>query len=427
MFKTLKQLFTKKNKDIRKRVYFTLAVLTLFVVGTTIEVPGTQEITKSLGFLELLYVMGGGALSNFSIFALGVTPYITASIVMQLLQMDIVPYFADLAKQGHAGRQKINKITRYLGIFFAFIQGFAMAYAFLGSSVTMLQRLEVAFIMTAGTAFLLWLGDQVTQKGIGNGVSLIIMAGIVSSLPGMMITAFKELVDFSTTNTLISGGATFLLFLIICFLVIVAVIFVEGAARRISIQYANKSTANLGKQSYMPIKINSAGVIPVIFASSLLAVFSVVAQFSKSDKVVNFINNYLDYTTPVGLIIYVVLIIFFTYFYTFVQMKPDQMAENLQKNGGYVPGIRPGNDTEKYFVTVLKRLTTVGALFLAAIAAFPIILNMCTGLPRTVSIGGTSLLIVVGVAIETYKQLESSLLSREYSPNKRTNSKRARR
>ena len=163
-------------------VYFTLAVLTLFVIGTTIEVPGTQEITKSLGFLELLDVMGGGALSNFSIFALGVTPYITASIVMQLLQMDIVPYFADLAKQGHAGRQKINKITRYVGIVFAFIQGYAMAYAFLGSGVDVVQRLEVAFIMTAGTAFLLWLGDQVSQKGIGNGVSLLIMAGIVSSL-----------------------------------------------------------------------------------------------------------------------------------------------------------------------------------------------------------------------------------------------------
>lgn len=420
MFKTLKQLFTKKNKDIRKRVYFTLAVLTLFVIGTTIEVPGTQEITKSLGFLELLDVMGGGALSNFSIFALGVTPYITASIVMQLLQMDIVPYFADLAKQGHAGRQKINKITRYVGIVFAFIQGYAMAYAFLGSGVGVVQRLEVAFIMTAGTAFLLWLGDQVSQKGIGNGVSLLIMAGIVSSLPGMMITAFKQLVDFSTTNTLISGGATFLLFLLICFLVIIAVIFVEGAARRISIQYANKSTANLGKQSYMPIKINSAGVIPVIFASSLLAVFSVIAQFSKSKGVVNFINNYFDYTKPVGLIIYVVLIIFFSYFYTFVQMKPDQMAENLQKNGGYVPGIRPGKDTEDYFVKVLTRLTTVGAIFLALIAAFPILVNMWTGLPRSVSIGGTSLLIVVGVTIETYKQLESSLMSRDYSINKRT-------
>ena len=420
MFKTLKQLFTKKNKDIRKRVYFTLAVLTLFVIGTTIEVPGTQEITKSLGFLELLDVMGGGALSNFSIFALGVTPYITASIVMQLLQMDIVPYFADLAKQGHAGRQKINKITRYVGIVFAFIQGYAMAYAFLGSGVGVAQRLEVAFIMTAGTAILLLLGDQVSQKGIGNGVSLLIMAGIVSSLPGMMITAFKQLVDFSTTNTLISGGATFLLFLLICFLVIIAVIFVEGAARRISIQYANKSTANLGKQSYMPIKINSAGVIPVIFASSLLAVFSVIAQFSKSKGVVDFINNYFDYTKPVGLIIYVVLIIFFSYFYTFVQMKPDQMAENLQKNGGYVPGIRPGKDTEDYFVKVLTRLTTVGAIFLALIAAFPILVNMWTGLPRSVSIGGTSLLIVVGVTIETYKQLESSLMSRDYSINKRT-------
>ena len=170
MFKNLKQLFTKKNKDLRKRLYFTIAVLTLYIIGTGIEIPGTSEITKNLGFLELLNVMGGGALKNFSIFALGVIPYITASIVIQLLQMDIVPYFSDLSKQGHAGKQKLNQITRYLGIAFAFFQGYAMSYAFLGSSYTVINYIEVAFIMTAGTAFLLWLGDQVTQKGFGNGI-----------------------------------------------------------------------------------------------------------------------------------------------------------------------------------------------------------------------------------------------------------------
>lgn len=416
MFKTLKQLFVKKNKDLRHRLYFTIAVLSLYVIGTTIEIPGTEEITKNLGFLELLNVMGGGALKNFSIFALGVIPYITASIVIQLLQMDIVPYFSDLSKQGHTGKQKLNQITRYVGITFAFIQGYAMSYAFLGDSYTVLGYIEVAFIMTAGTAFLLWLGDQVTQKGFGNGISLIIMAGIVSSLPSMVITAFESLIDFGTTNSIIAGSAEFLLFIIVCLLVVIGVIFVEGATRRINIQYANKSTANLGKQSYMPIKINSAGVIPVIFASSLLAVPITIAQVIGNESFSNFVNSYLDYTTPVGLILYIFFIVFFDYFYTFVQMKPEQMAKNLKNNGGYVPGIKPGKATEKYFSKLLIRLTTAGSLFLVIIAAFPNFVNMVTKLPSSVSIGGTGLLIVVGVSIETYKQLESSLLSRGYNP-----------
>ena len=419
MFKSLKQLFTKKNnKDLRKRLYFTLAVLALYVIGVGIQVPNIKlnDELGALGFLELLDVMGGGGLKRFSIFGLGVVPYITASIVIQLLQMDIIPYFSDLAKQGHTGKQKLNQITRYLGIAFALFQGFAMSYIFLNQGYSVLERFEVAFIMTAGTAFLLWLGDQVTQKGFGNGTSLIIMAGILYSLPYTIKTAFTTLVDVGGDSAaIISGSAKFALFMIVCILVVIAVIFVEGAARRISIQYANKSTANLGKQTYMPIKINSAGVIPVIFASSLLAVPVTVAQFIHNEAVTDFINKYISYTTPVGLVLYIVFIIFFDYFYTFIQMKPDQMAKNLKDNGGYVPGIRPGKDTEDYFSKMLIKLTTAGSVFLAVIAAFPILLNMLTSLPSSVSIGGTSLLIVVGVSVETYKQLESSLLAREYT------------
>ena len=425
MFKTLKQLFTKKNKDIRKRLYFTIAALAIFVVGTTIEVPGTQAITKNLGFLELLNVMGGGALKNFSIFALGVSPYITASIVIQLLQMDIVPYFTELSKQGHSGHQKLNQITRYVGIAFAFLQGYAMSYAFLGSNYGVLGYLEVALIMTAGTAFLLWLGDQVTQKGLGNGISLFIMAGIIITLPTMMQTAFNTLVNFGTTKSTILGIASFVLFLLVYLLVIIGVIFIEGAERRISIQYSNKSTASLGKQTYMPIKINSAGVMPVIFASSLLAVPATISQFVKNDTFTKIVDNYLDYTKPVGFILFILLIFVFAYFYTFLQMKPDQMAKNLQDNGGYVPGIRPGDATTKYFSQVLSRLTIVGALFLTILSGLPILVNAFTDLPSTVSLGGTGLLIVVGVCIETYKQLESSLLSRGYSVNK--NNRRTRR
>ena len=419
MFKDLKGFLKKDNKDLRKRLYLTVAVLTLYIIGTTIEVPGTQAITKNLGFLELLNIMGGGALKRFSIFGLGVIPYITASIVIQLLQMDIVPYLADLQKQGHTGKQKINKITRYLGIGFAFIEGYAMSYAFLGRELGVIDYLEVAFIMTAGTAFLLWLGDQVTQKGFGNGVSLLIMAGIVASLPGTMKTAFDTLINTDSTSLLVSGSAKFILFLIVCILVVIGVIYVEGAKRQIPIQYANKSTeTTLSKKTYMPIKLNSAGVIPVIFASSLLAVPITIAQFvdkNGTGKFTEFVNSYLDYTTPVGLILYVVLIIFFSYFYTFVQMKPDQMAKNLKDNGGYVPGIKPGKDTENFFTSLLVRLTTSGAVFLAALSAFPIILDAVMGLPKSVSIGGTGLLIVVGVSIETYKQIESSLLARGYT------------
>ena len=424
MFKNLKQLFSKKNKDLRKRIYFTLLVLTIYVIGISIEVPGTQQITKNLGFLELLNVMGGGALKNFSIFALGVSPYITASIIIQLLQMDIIPYFSELGKQGATGQQKLNQITRYVGILFAFIQGYAMSIAFLGSSVGTLGYLKVSLIMTAGTAFLLWLGDQVTQKGLGNGVSLLIMAGIVYSLPSMMKTAFNSLIPNGLVYATALEIGSFVLFLLVYLLIIVGVVWMEGAERRISIQYANKSTANLGKQTFMPIKINSAGVIPVIFASSLLGIPATIAQFINKGDFTNFVDKYLNYNQPVGFILFVVLIFFFAYFYTFVQMKPDNMAKNLQNNGGYIPGIRPGEATKKYFTSVLARLTVVGAFALTLLAVLPILVNMFTPLPSSVQLGGTGLLIVVGVAIETYKQLEGSLLSREYSNS--TSSRRGR-
>ena len=424
MFKNLKQLFSKKNKDLRKRIYFTLLVLTIYVIGISIEVPGTQQITKNLGFLELLNVMGGGALKNFSIFALGVSPYITASIIIQLLQMDIIPYFSELGKQGATGQQKLNQITRYVGILFAFVQGYAMSIAFLGSSMGTIGYLKVALIMTAGTAFLLWLGDQVTQKGLGNGVSLLIMAGIVYSLPSMMKTAFNSLIPNGLAYTTALEIGSFVLFLLVYLLIIVGVVWMEGAERRISIQYANKSTANLGKQTFMPIKINSAGVIPVIFASSLLGIPATIAQFINKGDFTNFVDKYLNYNQPVGFILFVVLIFFFAYFYTFVQMKPDNMAKNLQNNGGYIPGIRPGEATKKYFTSVLARLTVVGAFALTLLAVLPILVNMFTPLPSSVQLGGTGLLIVVGVAIETYKQLEGSLLSREYSNS--TSSRRGR-
>ena len=413
MFQTMKQLFAPTNKDLRGRILFTLGALMIFIIGTGVQVPGTADVTVNLGCLELINVMGGGALKQFSIFALGVMPYITASIIVQLLQMDIFPYFSELKDQGPVGRQKINQITRYMGIIFAFIEGFAFSYAFLGSGKSTIDYLYVATVLTAGTAFLLWLGDQVTQKGIGNGISLIIMAGIIATLPNMFITAFKSLIGVSSIPMWL-GILLFALFVIVYFLIIIGVIFVEQAERRIPIQYANKTTSVYSNQSFMPIKVNTAGVIPVIFASSLLAIPATIAQFIKKEGFTNFVNNYLTYTKPMGFIIFVVLIFFFAYFYTFIQLKPEDLAKNLKENGGFIPGVRPGKDTEDYISKILSKLTIIGGVFLVIIAGLPILFSNLSKLPATVTIGGTSLLIVVGVALETYKQLEGSLVSRNY-------------
>ena len=415
MFANLKQIFAPTNKDLRNRIFFTLGALLIFIVGTTLRVPGTANITSNLGFLELINAMGGGALKNFSIFALGVSPYITASIIIQLLQMDIIPYFSELSKEGPVGRRKINQITRYVGIAFAFIQGYAFSYAFLGNASSF-DYLYVAVILTAGTAFCLWLGDQITQKGIGNGISLMIMAGIISTLPTTFIASFNEFIVFSgTTLEIILGILKFVGFVLSYFIIIIGVIYVQEAERRIPLQYANRTTGSYGsEQSFLPIKLNTAGVIPVIFASSLLAIPATIANFVSNEAFKNFTTTYLDYTKPIGFIIYVALIFFFGYFYTFLQLRPDNVSENLQKNGGYIPGVRPGKDTTKYISHVLSRITITGTLFLTILAIIPIIIQKITGSAIGSAIGGTGILIVVGVALETYKQLEGSLATRTY-------------
>lgn len=415
MTSLVKQLFKPTNRDLLKRIGFTILVLAIFIIGTTIQVPGTKSITKNLGFLELINSMGGGALQNFSIFALGVMPYITATILMQLLQ-EVLPSLQELSKQGYIGRQKINRISRYMGILFAFIEGYAFSFMFLGKAAQPMEYLYVSLILTAGTALLLWLGDQISQKGIGNGLSLIIMAGIIATLPQMFIDAFNGLVTFSgTTQEIAFGLVKFILFVLIYFGIVVGVIFVQEAERKIPIQYANKS-GSFGNQasSFVPIKINSANVVPVIFASSVLAVPTIIAALVNKESVTLFIQKYLTYTTPVGFIIYVILIFLFGFVYTYMIFKPDEFSKNLAENGGYIPGIRPGEETKNYFSKVLMRVTCIGSGFLCIIVALPIIFSNVTSLPSSVSIGGTGLLIVVGVALETYKQIEGSLLSRNY-------------
>ena len=342
-------------------------------------------------------------------------PYISASIITSLLQMDIFPYFTELKESGPTGRQKINQITRYLGIIIAFIQGFAMSFAMINNG-TAIEYLRVSLILTAGTSFLLWLGDQITQKGIGNGTSLIIMAGILATVPQTFIDTFKALV--LDNASLFLGIIEFIIFILAYIAIIVLVVFVQESERRIPIQYSNQTNSAYGaKQNYIPFKLNSANVMPVIFASVIFTVPTFIAGIMKSENsFVTFVTKYVNYTTPTGFAAYIILIFAFSFLYTFIQVNPSELSKNLSRQGGYIPGVRPGKETINYIKTVLGRITLIGAIFIAAIAGLPIVFSsfISTNLPTSVSVGGTSILIVVGVAIETCKQLESSLVNRNY-------------
>lgn len=414
MFASLRQIFTPKNRDLLNRILFTLAALFVFKVGTAIIVPGVNASTSGMSILEVINAMSGGAFRNASIFALGVTPYITAQIIIQLLSADIVPYLSELSKQGGVGRKKLDQITRIAGIALAFLQGYMYSYAYIGKGSAM-DYMLYSLILTAGTALLMWIADQITMKGIGNGMSLIIMAGIISVLPNM----FRELwIELFAKGFI--GIVIFVSFILVLIAIVVGVIYVETAERRIPIQYANKSTSILGRQNYIPFKLNSAGVMPVIFASSLLSIPQILASVLKSKKGFGiFVQKYLTYTKGTGFVLYVILILAFAYFYTFMELKPKEMADNLNKNGGYIPGIRPGKETTEYVNTVLKRITIVGAVFLTVLSVLPIVFNKVSNLTTSITISGTGLLIVVGVALDTYKQLESQLVSRTYTKGRR--------
>lgn len=416
MFATFKQIFKKTNKDLKSRVLYTLGALFIFTLGNAITVPGMSAITENLGFLELLNAMSGGGLKQFSIFALGVMPYITASILLQVLQMDLmgITYFQELKEMGEEGRRKINQINRYLGIGFALIEGYIYSIMFMGKTATPLEYVEISLILTAGTAFLLYLGDQITNKGLGNGISLIIMAGIVNTMPRMMIEAFNALA-INGSNTFL-GILSFVIFILLYIGIIVGVIYVQEAERRIPIQYSNRSTGTYkANTSFLPLRINSAGVMPVIFASAVLAIPTTLTYIIKNESFKLFVDKYLSTQTPVGFIVYILLIIAFTYGYTYLAaVNPEDISKNLNKQNGYIPGIRPGTETTKYVSKVLSRITFMGAIFIAIIAAIPIIFSWISDMPSIVTLGGTSILIVVGVLLETYKQLESSVASRAY-------------
>jgi preprotein translocase subunit SecY len=387
--------------------------LAIFSLGSAITVPWVSNTYEELGFLEIFNLMSGGGLKSFSIFAIGVTPYITAQIITQLLQMDVVPYFKELKEQGYTGKQKINKITRYLGVLFAFIQGFIFTIVYSGVKDPVVI-IKTTVVFTAGTCLLLWIGDEITKYGIGNGLSILIMAGILQSMPRIFISAFNELIN----GELFSKGAgiaLFVAFIVLYLAIIVGMVWIQLAERRIPIQYSNRTnSAYGGHQNYLPIKINSAGVMPVIFASTLITIPVTIVNLLKNNNAIAFVNKYIVNTTTTGFILYILLIFFFGYFYTFLQMNPEELAKNLSKSGAYVPGVRPGNETIDYVSDVLSKLTIVGSIFLIIIAGLPIVFSKFSKLSSAVTIGGTGLLIVVGVAIETYKQLESSLVSRSH-------------
>ncbi|WP_145377992.1 preprotein translocase subunit SecY [Staphylococcus epidermidis] len=424
MFQTFVRFFT--TKEVRNKIFFTLAMLVIFKIGTYIPAPGVNPEAfnhpqGSQGATELLNTFGGGALKRFSIFAMGIMPYITASIVMQLLQMDIVPKFTDWAKQGEMGRRKINNVTRYFAIILAFIQSIGMAFQFnnylkgqLIIEQSVMSYLLIAVVLTAGTAFLIWLGDQITQFGVGNGISLIIFAGILSTLPSSL-EQFAQSVFVGQDDTSLAW-LKILGLIVALILLTVGAIFVLEAKRKIPIQYAKKQSAQrLGSQAtYLPLKVNSAGVIPVIFAMAFFLLPRTLTLFFPKAEWAQNIADTANPSSNIGMIIYVVLIIAFAYFYAFVQVNPEKMADNLKKQGSYVPGIRPGEQTKKYITRVLYRLTFVGSIFLAAIAILPIIATKFMGLPQSIQIGGTSLLIVIGVAIETMKTLEAQVTQKEY-------------
>lgn len=423
MFRGFSQLFKKSGKDLRKRIYFTLLCLGIFCLGTRISIPGVDvidNIYESLGVLQIFDLMSGGGLQTFSIFALGVSPYITASIITQLLQMDVVPYFKELKEQGYVGRQKINKINRYIAIILAFLQAYMLCILYLNNPGT-IETIRFSVIMTAGTCFCLWMGDQITKNGIGNGSSMIIMAGIVQSMPAIFAKAFNGFIHGAYSIPI--GITYFSIFVLIYILIIVGIIYMQLAERRIPIQYANRTTSAYGaNQSYLPIKLNAANVIPVIFAQILLTIPSMIAAFTKNQNATDFISKYIQYNSPTGLIIYIILILFFSYFYTFMVLNPEDMSKNLNQRGGYIPGIRPGNDTAKYISKSVSRLTIVGGIGLAILAILPVLFQMIfrnNASLAAVSIGGTGLLIVVGVAIETYRQIESRLLSNSYKEKRK--------
>lgn len=387
----------------------------VFRLGTHIPVPGVnpdalEHLFNSGNLFGLLDLFSGGALSKFSIFAMSITPYINASIIMQLLAV-VVPTLEEWSKEGAEGQKKTTKVTRYLTVVLAFLQAIGMSIGLRAAIInpSPVSVLIIAITLTAGTVFLMWVGEQITANGIGNGISLIIFAGIVAALPHSLGVMYQYL-QAGTINYF-----NLFLFLLIALAMIVFVIAIQQGQRRVPISYTKRVAGNKtygGHTSHLPLKVNQAGVIPIIFASSLLMFPATIGQFVQAG-LVKTVASYFQWGTVTHTITYTLLIIFFTYFYTAVTLKIPDLADNLKKYGGFIPGIRPGQDTAEYLDRVMTRITLAGAVFLALIAIFPMFIANATHI-QGVYFGGTALLIVVGVALDTMKQVESMVVMRHY-------------
>lgn len=427
MFKTVSNIW--KVEDLRKRILFTLFILLVYRIGSFIPVPGvdkdvfTQTDQAGSELFGLLNTFSGGALFQFSIFAIGIMPYITSSIIVQLLSMDVIPKFAEWAKEGENGKRKLAQITRYGTVILGLIQGFGTAIGFnrlysldMIPNATYTDYIMIAIILTAGTAFLMWLGEQITERGIGNGISVLIFAGIVARIPSHARSIYQqEFVDVQ--GSLFLNIIKVVAIIIAIIAIVVGVIFVQQGIRKIPVQYAKRVVGRKmygGQSTHIPLKVNGAGVIPVIFAVSLLMFPITIANFWSTHSWARWVQEHMPYDKPLGMVLYVILIIAFTFFYTFVQINPVQMADQMKKNGGYIPGIRPGKPTSSYITRVMSRITLSGAIFLSLISILPVLFGTLADLPRDVKLGGTSLLIVIGVALDTMKQIETQLIKRHY-------------
>ena len=418
-----------KKGELRRRILFTLGMLFVFRLGAAIIIPSinADAITASAansGILGIMNMLGGGMLERFSIFSLGISPYITASIIIELLSMDVIPVLAQWQKEGNTGKKKKDRVTRYVTLVLAAIQGGSLTYAFdnmygiLGSS-SLWNYAYVVLVMIAGSMLAMWMGDQITQKGVGNGTSLLIFTGIVASLPSNFITTFNNLVSFDKgTQTMILGILWYALFVIVYLAIVIFVVFNEGAVRKIPIMYATNSNPTMRTKdtTHMPIKINSSGVLPVIFAASVLAAPRTVISFMDSNNITRTIDTILNYQEPFGFCLYLLMIVLFAFFYSNLQIDAHKISNDLKKNGGSIPGVRTGLDTEKFISTVLNRVTVVGSIFLVIVAAIPIITPVIWSQTSNaaLTLGGTGLIIITGVALETTRQIKTLITRKEY-------------
>lgn len=418
-----------KKGELRRRIIFTLGMLFVFRLGAAITIPSinadaiTASATNS-GILGIMNMLGGGMLERFSIFSLGISPYITASIIIELLSMDVIPVLAQWQKEGNTGKKKKDRVTRYVTLVLAAIQGGSLTYAFdkmygILDSSSLLEYAYVIVVMMAGSMLAMWIGDQITQKGVGNGTSLLIFTGIVANLPTNFITTFNNLVSFDNgTQTMVLGILWYALFVIVYLAIVIFVVFNEGAVRKIPIMYATNSNPTMRTKdtTHMPIKINSSGVLPVIFASSVLAAPRTIISFMESSDVTKMIDTILNYQEPFGFCLYLLMIVLFAFFYSNLQIDAHKISDDLKKNGGSIPGVRTGKDTERFISMVLNRVTVVGSIFLVIIAAIPIMTPVIWSQTSNaaLTLGGTGLIIITGVALETTRQIKTLITRKEY-------------